>query len=264
MKETRASPLVALTATTCLENQIMPDQHEKDHWRELAELLGLPADENRPASAFSPPEVSPQKKETEPLEKAWNPPEVEPVAEAAFEPAYHEEIDAGKSQFQATSDPQPTDYEPTHAETAEAELRESDAESAPDAVDEAAHDRPRRGRRRGRRGQRGDASGREQRGSPEHALRLEDTGDRLDPAGEDNLEAASGGAPEGEGDIRDRGRTEQLPQADTFEEEVFETQDDELPEPPGEEEDDEEIDKLTDWNVPSWTELIGSLYRPER
>ena len=27
---------------------------------------------------------------------------------------------------------------------------------------------------------------------------------------------------------------------------------------------DEEIDRLTDWNVPSWNDLIGSLYRPER
>jgi hypothetical protein len=24
------------------------------------------------------------------------------------------------------------------------------------------------------------------------------------------------------------------------------------------------VDNLTDWNVPSWTELIESLYRPER
>jgi hypothetical protein len=26
----------------------------------------------------------------------------------------------------------------------------------------------------------------------------------------------------------------------------------------------DEVDNLTDWNVPSWTELIESLYRPER
>jgi ribonuclease E len=33
-----------------------------------------------------------------------------------------------------------------------------------------------------------------------------------------------------------------------------------------EEEDDrlEEVDTLSDWNVPSWNELIASLYRPER
>jgi hypothetical protein len=30
------------------------------------------------------------------------------------------------------------------------------------------------------------------------------------------------------------------------------------------EEDDEELDTLSDWNVPSWTELIDSLYRPDR
>ncbi|HBI45317.1 MAG TPA: hypothetical protein DDY78_21065 [Planctomycetales bacterium] len=27
---------------------------------------------------------------------------------------------------------------------------------------------------------------------------------------------------------------------------------------------DEEVDDLSNWNVPSWAELIGSLYRPER
>jgi hypothetical protein len=26
----------------------------------------------------------------------------------------------------------------------------------------------------------------------------------------------------------------------------------------------EEIDTLSDWNVPSWSEIIASLYRPER
>ena len=26
----------------------------------------------------------------------------------------------------------------------------------------------------------------------------------------------------------------------------------------------EELDDLSDWNVPSWNELIASLYRPER
>jgi hypothetical protein len=27
---------------------------------------------------------------------------------------------------------------------------------------------------------------------------------------------------------------------------------------------DAEVDSLSDWNVPSWAELIGSLYRPDR
>ena len=28
--------------------------------------------------------------------------------------------------------------------------------------------------------------------------------------------------------------------------------------------DDEELDDLSNWNVPSWQELIASLYRPDR
>ncbi|HWY86465.1 MAG TPA: hypothetical protein VNX28_07065, partial [Gemmataceae bacterium] len=55
---------------------------------------------------------------------------------------------------------------------------------------------------------------------------------------------------------------------DVDEDDVLEMDDVELAEPVEavheEEDDDEEIDKLTDWNVPSWAELIGSLYRPER
>ena len=27
---------------------------------------------------------------------------------------------------------------------------------------------------------------------------------------------------------------------------------------------DEEVDDLSNWNVPTWAELIASLYRPER
>jgi hypothetical protein len=31
-----------------------------------------------------------------------------------------------------------------------------------------------------------------------------------------------------------------------------------------EEADTDDVDTLSDWNVPSWAELIASLYRPER
>ena len=31
-----------------------------------------------------------------------------------------------------------------------------------------------------------------------------------------------------------------------------------------EEDDSDDVDTLSDWNVPSWAELIASLYRPDR
>ena len=34
--------------------------------------------------------------------------------------------------------------------------------------------------------------------------------------------------------------------------------------PPDDEGDDDEVDNLSNWNVPSWNDLIASLYRPER
>ena len=41
---------------------------------------------------------------------------------------------------------------------------------------------------------------------------------------------------------------------------------DEEPDVDEDEDDDEDVEPivLTDWNVPTWQELIGSLYRPER
>jgi hypothetical protein len=39
---------------------------------------------------------------------------------------------------------------------------------------------------------------------------------------------------------------------------------DALPEESAKDEREEEPDTLSDWNVPSWQELISSLYRPDR
>ena len=94
---------------------------------------------------------------------------------------------------------------------------------------------------------------------------------RIEGLGAEEEEAKTN--PENRQEIRnDRGRGRGSPPAgpeeprrpEFPEEDILEPEEAEIIEPMVEEDDDEEIDKLTDWNVPSWNELIGSLYRPER
>jgi hypothetical protein len=69
---------------------------------------------------------------------------------------------------------------------------------------------------------------------------------------------------------RRRGRGRGRPRKDRAEKETAEVQtegkSEELPDqaPPEDDLNQEEMDTLSDWNVPSWAELIASLYRPER
>jgi hypothetical protein len=50
--------------------------------------------------------------------------------------------------------------------------------------------------------------------------------------------------------------------ADVTEEEV--QPEEEVASPIQEDEDSEDLDDFSNWNVPSWSELIASLYRPDR
>jgi hypothetical protein len=91
--------------------------------------------------------------------------------------------------------------------------------------------RRRRRRRRGRRGESGAEGGASETGESEVAGPLFDTGEEIPPIGVDAEELGD-------------------------EEELEEAAEDE----------EEEIEPISfsDWNVPTWNELIGSLYRPER
>src|SRR5713226_1039733 len=60
-------------------------------------------------------------------------------------------------------------------------------------------------------------------------------------------------------DHRARKKEVSIP-ADDFEPEEGQA----VPQASEEDVDKDDVDTLTDWNVPSWTELIDSLYRPDR
>jgi ribonuclease E len=59
---------------------------------------------------------------------------------------------------------------------------------------------------------------------------------------------------------------EELPEPESSElsEELDEVQDEATESERDKADDQEDVDTLSDWNVPSWAELIESLYRPER
>ena len=120
---------------------------------------------------------------------------------------------------------------------------------------EGPDDRPRRGRR----GRRSGKGGRGPDESPRAERPERPTADL--PPGVDR--GAAPVDPEGE-QPRRRGRGRGRPRS--REEEVHQAEEaaavpEPLPEPDA---DDSDVSDLSNWTVPSWQELIGSLYRPER
>jgi len=234
----------------------MSETQEKDRWRELADLLGLPPDENPQPAPMSPPPPVPPIIQQEAIE--WQRPVQDHFAapmEPVIEDLVFEEIEPSDSPLPMEEVGAIPNSEPRKMETEADESQE----------------RPRRSRRRGRRGQKGGPQESEHNAEP--ASPLEETSEvRDEPIAAGQIEEEPGKSVERKRDDRDRGgrgrlRKPEEPQPPELEEEdALESEEDmERSEPlPEEEDDDEEIDKLTDWNVPSWNDLIGSLYRPER
>jgi hypothetical protein len=168
---------------------------------------------------------------------------------------------------------EPGDPETEQVPLPESELAESPFQTAPGprfeagAEDDARRERPRRGRRGGRRGARHDEPEERRRGR-----RPEENSDADEPAPaglddpvEELVAAEESARGDGDGGYGLEGQQpDQSLETNSAQEDELVEDDAEGAPPEREENDDEEIDKLTDWNVPSWTELIGSLYRPDR
>lgn len=224
----------------------MDPQREDDRWRELHELLGLPGDAPPPAKQEAPlPPAAPMPARHEPppepelIEEFEEVGRLEPMVETPpalpDEPAvdWEEELDEDRDD---------TPLEEV-APLATAELPEGQAERPQTGEDE----KPRRGRRRRRRG-RGRGGDRQN-----------------DERGEQRAETPR----DGNADRRDRGpgRNEQQqrrpdrpqPVAQDVDELIEEQQ----PDAPRQRIPQSDTD-FSDWNVPSWQELISALYRPDR
>lgn len=266
----------------------MSDVNNKDHWRELADILGLPPDDNpppaKPAPEPPPPALRPEPEPAPPAAEVRELPTEDLGIEQSVEPMEYEEIVITETVYVQEQVDEP------------AEPRRVESEGISD--EDTTQERPRRGRRRGRRGHRGDAPERDDNRGGAHRERARVEEGR-EPAGEASPEEVRD---EGEqeprevrGEVRDHaerdredrereergrgergGRGRRRRPAESRRREVEEDEDllepeeaevSEVAEPSEaalEEEDNEEVDELKDLNLPSWTELISSLYRPER
>jgi hypothetical protein len=196
----------------------------QDRWRETLALLGLPAESEKQPEPTVPEPPSEPHLETREPESSSTP-----------------EVDAVSFSEQGPeTDVAPSMEEPVSESTWQPEpVTEDQLEEAPEQREEP------RGRRRGRRGGRGRTHGSpdEERRS-RHGPRAESRGfDEERPPESPSAEEA----PEPELDAVDE-EEELEPVA---EETAVDTT-------------DEEPDTLSDWNVPSWQELISSLYRPDQ
>jgi len=221
-------------------------QQVRKRWQESMALLGIEDSGSEPEPERTAPtaqaDIPPMPPEREPesisAQSEWSPQPERPHVEA-----------------------HPLDPEPAHGherepEPAEAEWREPDlsvtseptesvAEEMQPAAEESAAEDPDR-RRRGRRGRRGQ--------KPETATAK----DKGRGKGEVEAHEKEEGGRRGRG--RPRQRTSKPPLAEAVEKDEPETIEAAVDSDFG---DDEPTD-LSEWNVPSWQDLIASLYRPER
>lgn len=209
---------------TCMSDQEQSN-HESNHWDELARQLGLDPAGTAPAKEAKPAQAS---------------------RPAEFAEKEELEVDF-RDDFERESLREP-ELRRAEEEMATAEGASPGADEPP-AGEPPAEERARRGR-----GRRGSGRGRRPR---ESAETQESSGqpatDEAAPAQEsgERKERGRRGRPRGR-----RGAEVEEPEA--------------TPEPVEQaaseagEEDIEEVDTLSDWSVPSWNELIASLYRPER
>jgi hypothetical protein len=204
-------------------------EHLQDHWRELAELLGVQPDSpERPRAAPTSEHVAAEA----PRKQA------EPIAAIEHQPA----ASGFDSESPPTEPVETAQTEPAPERETVPPPQEERREWPPPADEE---DRSRRGR--GRRGRRG----RSER-QPEYAP----SGPRRESPRES---AEEPDLSDEEADFRSS-----PPATEEIREEEFADELETAPPTPTEDDEIDEEDNLSDWNVPSWNELIASLYRPER
>jgi hypothetical protein len=239
-------------------------QQVQQRWQETMALLGIedagPAPETELKKQSAPPPSQPAPKNRQvPTAPIPDPEAVEvsrpaPEPEAAEAPWTEAESaipieelpprHVAREHHHYEPEPQEAGPEPMPmeqpAEVASADEAVEESAKAPE--DDESEDRSRRRRgRRGRRGSKGETAG------------AETTADAAPGAEDESKEQETGNR-------RGRGRGRQRPAKAEVEKEepasIAATDDADLP--------DEDAEDFSEWNVPSWQELIASLYRPER
>jgi hypothetical protein len=208
----------------------MPDlDNDQSHWQQLAKQLGLPPE---PAEQTYAPPSPPVRQEAKPFREET--PLPEPVPASASEDITEDAVAPRIEEMPA------------------------DAESAPPAEEKR---RPARGRRRGRRGGRRTedialpAAEHEAPGESERPERAAvEAGEEESPP--DRSRRRGRGRPRRKKETADVVESTDALDADTV-------PSDRPPEPDDESGDDAGED-MSGWTIPSWQELIDSLYRPDR
>jgi hypothetical protein len=255
----------------------MADRNDsKDRWRELADLLGLPPDAEQP----EPERPAPRDPIPAPVAVQIEEPEQEPpvparkhyeeraeprdVERREREEALHDDLpDMEIITIHGEGDIEPiAEYQPRPITQA------PEPSAAHEAEAPAAEDEPRRKRRRrGRRGRRGGPENGEDMplAAPEETAEADIEEPALpDALARPNEEEDKNARP----GRRRRGRKEEVrshrdeePEREELDDSAEEERDAERE--AADDDDDSDTD-FSDWNVPSWQELIGSLYRPDR
>jgi hypothetical protein len=241
-------------------------EQTNQRWKETLALLGLPPATEPPAAAHQPP-ATPEPvaerhvAEPEPA-RTWQEPEPphrwQPEPEPEAVGWHRREQEPPDSAPERSKESEPTGEVPPVEGPGDVDAFR---EPSPTAGGES-EDGPRsRGRRRGRRGGRGRSERATESERPSSGTPAEtDVETRSEPEAEPREERPPrrGGRGRSQRGRRDEeNETREVREEEDQESEIIS----EEPAPQGPE---EEPDMLSDWNVPSWQELISSLYRPDR
>jgi hypothetical protein len=223
------------------EKELMIESNQMSkHWEDLAEQLGLdpensaemPKTSHEPAEDIAPP-VEGYEVENEPAP--------EPVAEEETSTA------------QWRRDPAPVEDETPTIEEIPAEPKMTGADRRVTESDDERGPKRRSGRRRGRRSRSSEAPATEKNAETP----TEEAGAEKKDDDAESVDAASDRSrPRGRG--RRRGGDKPIRREEAAADEPT------AKEPVVNDGEDNDLDDLSNWQAPSWQELIGSLYRPER
>ena len=223
---------------------------ELDRWQALAQELGLPVEPKNTRPSVPPPPV------VEPARVVAPTPEPAPV-HRPVEPERSAPPPVSVRAEEPFDLPSITSLDPPHLDPIE-DLPSLDRTSEGDAF----QDDPGRGepdRPRGRGGRRGQRGGRRGRGGERNEAEAQPALERAEPGNEgppDDLSQDDRSRRRGGRGRRPERRPEPEPEEILHDDEPIETV--------AEDFDDGPEDNLADLNLPSWADIIGSLYRPER
>ena len=223
-----------------------PDRiREREHWQAIAEQLGLAPEPEEPSA----PAVSP--------DSVHSKPEHEPVAAQAGPPVEPAELSEDESPRRGrrgrstrTVEEAARREEPEKLPTEEPRNKETGVEPVQTAEEKPA---AKRGRRR-----------RSARSSPSTERKASEITSGVPASSEIEERDQPAERPKQRG--RGRDRQKKTAAVRTSQKAASDEQPGSNVSAPGEEEEieAEDVRSLSNWNVPSWSELIASLYRPER